>query len=316
MAGHSGAGHSHEHAAGHAGGHAAGHGHGDGHAHAHEHTIVPMRVLAIVLTILLLATGLTVLAANIEILFSRMFDITVPQWVNATVALSIAAVKSIIVAAYFMQLRYERSPINSLIAVFTIMVLTFFLGFTAIDMTQRDALYDYKAEQVVRGGFGGVSVPLNEYEVDPKTGESKRKYVVVETGKSIAVAARERADKAIDSALAEGREIKNKAYKMRMYIRYQELQALAHEKPLDEVQKGVMARMEGYIAKNKATFDEIAVKVAKSHGGGHGAEHGGHGMAMNNADRARPMTGVTLPELAGEGDGHGHDHGKGGKGGH
>jgi caa(3)-type oxidase subunit IV len=299
------AGHTHAEA-----GHSAGHGAGHGHGHAHEHTIVPMRVLVIVLTFLLLATGFTVLAANIEILFARMFDVTVPQWVNAAVALSIAAVKSMIVAGYFMQLRYEKSPINSLIAVFTILVLTFFLGFTAIDMTQRDALYDYKAEQVVAGGTGGVSVPLNEFEVDPKTGESRRKYVAVEAGKSIAMAARERADKTIDSALAEGREITNKAYQMRLYIRHQEMVAAAHSKPLDEVQKGVMAKMEGYMAKHKAKFDVIAAKVAKSHGG-HGGDHGGHGVA-NSADRARPGKGVTLPELMDAGakeDGHGKSGG-------
>ncbi len=140
--------------ASHAGHGHAGHG-GHGHGHGHGHFVVPARTLLVVFGLLLFFTFTTVLAANVEQFIAHAFRIEIPQWVNVAVALSIAAVKSIIVALYFMQLRYDN-PMNGAIAVFTFFVLMCFLGFTMIDLGARDALYSYKARQIVEGGTGGV----------------------------------------------------------------------------------------------------------------------------------------------------------------
>lgn len=263
------------HGAGHAD--AAAHGGGDdhgGHGHGgHGHTIIPLRTLVTVLVILLVFTGLTVAVANLEQVVAQAFGITLPAWVNVIVALSIAAVKSLIVAAYFMQLRYDN-PINTLIAVFSILVLTFFLGFTMVDLGSRKTLYAYKGEQIIQGGIGGVALAGG---------------VEAPGGKSIAQFARERADAQIDEKL-KANEVLPKVLGQRLAHRVDELHA-AH-KPVPEAYTA-------YLAKHP----EILASMT-GHGGGHGGQHA----ASNSADTARPKSGITLPELlpAGGADPHGH----------
>lgn len=157
----------------------------------HQHVVVSKRMLVTVLGLLMFFTLLTVAAAQTEQWISHRFDVEIPQWVNVAVALSIAAFKSIIVAGFFMQLRYDN-PMNSAIAVFTIMVLAFFLGFTMIDLGTRDALYSWKAQHVNVGGSGGLD-----------TGGRG----VVPANTSIAQYARIRADEKIAELEAAGKPL-------------------------------------------------------------------------------------------------------------
>lgn len=164
--------HGHDHNASHDHGHAPGAAGADiypaGAAWAkkhHSHVVVSQRILVTVLGLLMFFTLLTVGAAQGEQWFSHTFDVVIPQWVNVAVALSIAVIKSVIVAAFFMQLKYDN-PINSTIAVFTIFVLAFFFGFIMIDLGNRGALYDYKSREITAGGTGAVlglstSIPEN-----------------------------------------------------------------------------------------------------------------------------------------------------------
>ncbi len=140
----------------------------EAHAH-HGHVIVPKRTLVTVLAILLFFTALTVFAANAEGFIAHAFGVELPQWMNVAVALSIAIVKTIIVAMYFMQLRYDN-PMNSAIAIFTLMVLCCFLGFTMIDLGARDALASYKAVNIEAGGTGGVK------RMEPRLFDDKGNY--------------------------------------------------------------------------------------------------------------------------------------------
>lgn len=162
--------HAHAHASAHGGAHAA-HGADGGH---HGHFIVPKRTLLVVFGLLLFFTLTTVLAANLEEVFAHAFNVEIPQWVNVAVALSIATVKSIIVALYFMQLRYDN-PMNGAIAVFTLMVVCSFLGFTMIDLGARGALYDYKARYIVDGGTGGIDRANGENVQGPIAEFSRKK---------------------------------------------------------------------------------------------------------------------------------------------
>lgn len=263
--------------AAHADQHSEGHaGHGDGHGHAHGHTIIPLRTLVLVLTLLLVFTGLTVFVANAEQLVARAFGITLPHWVNIAVALSIAAVKSIIVAAYFMQLRYDN-PLNTMVAVFTLLVLTFFLGFTMIDLGARKAIYDYKGTAKVDGGFGNVAIAGGLQVPDQM---------------SIAVFARQRADQQIDQLLADGKEL-NKTLGARLVHRTMEL---------EEAGKPVPELFEKYLQKHPAL---VAYVMANSHGhgGGHDDKHAG-----STGNAARIKSGLTLPELLPAGAEHG-EHG-------
>ncbi len=258
----------------HGSGHAAGHGAG----HAHEHVIIPMRTLVTVLVLLMTFTGLTVLAANLEIIFATIFELKIPQYINVLVALSIAAVKSIIVAAYFMQLRYDN-PLNTMIATFTILVLTFFLGFTMIDLGSRGTLYEYKAEQVIPGGIGGVAIAGG---------------VQVPSNVSIAQFAREQADKKIEQMISEGTPLP-KFLGVRLVHIVDEL--LAAKKP-------VPVAYAAYLAGKPELF-----KAAHAHGKDHTDAHGDdYGSAHSSSpDVSRVKTGITLPELVPAGAASGQD---------
>jgi hypothetical protein len=85
--------------------------------------------------------------------------------------MSIAVVKSLLVMAIFMQLRYDN-PINSIVMAFTFAALACFLVFTGLDLFNRGRVDDWKAPPVVAGGTG-----MNVKNAD---------------GKPIVVAARER----------------------------------------------------------------------------------------------------------------------------
>lgn len=117
----------------------------------HAHTIVPMRILVTILTLLMLFTVLTVSAAWVEQWWASAFNVVIPQWINVAVALSIGFVKATLVVLYFMQLRYDN-PMNALVLIFTIFVFLFFIGFTMLDLGSRNTLYAYKARAISPGG--------------------------------------------------------------------------------------------------------------------------------------------------------------------
>lgn len=119
----------------------------------HGHVIVPAFTLRAVLTILLFFTLLTVGAAQAEQWVAHTFNIIIPQWVNVFVALSIATVKTILVVMFFMQLKYDN-PMNTLIFVFTVLTVAFFLGFTALDLGKRGTIDRAKAQYIIPGGTG------------------------------------------------------------------------------------------------------------------------------------------------------------------
>jgi len=147
---------SHAHAPAHAE-HFDAHGHKD-----HGHTIVSVATLRTVLALLLFFTLLTVGATQLEIWIASTFNVLIPQWVNVFVALSIAAVKTTIVVMFFMQLRYDN-PLNTMIFVFTILTVFFFLGFTSLDLGNRGTIDRFKSYYIEPGGTGiGTGMSLTE----------------------------------------------------------------------------------------------------------------------------------------------------------
>lgn len=142
--------------------HADDHG---GHA-GHGHVIVPLFTLRSILIALMFFTLLTVGLSKGEVWLAEQFNFIIPGWVNVVVALSIAAVKTALVVLFFMQLKYD-SPINGMIFVFTIITVTFFLGFTMIDLGKRGTIDRYKAHYIVPGGTGlGSEGPKVRYAHD------------------------------------------------------------------------------------------------------------------------------------------------------
>src|SRR5262245_27997689 len=104
--------HTHEHFAEHPDEQVDPHGFSSGHSHGH--VILSAFTLRVVLGTLLLFTVLTVFCAQFEIYIEHVTGVILPHWVNVVIAMSIACVKSVIVAAYFMQLKYDN-PINTVI---------------------------------------------------------------------------------------------------------------------------------------------------------------------------------------------------------
>jgi cytochrome c oxidase subunit IV len=125
----------------------------EGHGQHASHVIVGPFTLRTVLGFLLLFTVLTVGLAQAEVAIQNALGITLPWWVNVAVAMSIAVVKSLMVMAYFMQLKYDN-PINTVLMMFTFGALFLFLFFTGLDLFNRGLLDPQKQPQIIAGGTG------------------------------------------------------------------------------------------------------------------------------------------------------------------
>lgn len=143
----------------------------DAHGHKdHGHIIVSVWTLRFVLGALLFFTLATSAAAVIEEWISVTFNVIIPQWINVSVALSIAVVKTALVVGFFMQLKYDN-PLNSMIFIFTILTVAFFLGFTALDVGKRQTIDRFKGRYINEGGnlnMGG-SAPAIKDRIDRLT---------------------------------------------------------------------------------------------------------------------------------------------------
>ena len=90
----------------------------------HEH-IVPYKTFAIVWVVLLTLTGITVWVAQYNL-----------GALNVWVALAIASLKSGLVVAFFMHMKYEQ-PLFKIALVSTLAILAIFIGFTFFDVLYR-----------------------------------------------------------------------------------------------------------------------------------------------------------------------------------
>lgn len=152
------------------------------HGHEeHSHHISSKWTLLAVLMVLLAFTVLTVAVSRAEGWASHYFDIDIPQWINAAVALSIAVVKGTLVALFFMHLKSDNR-LNAIIFGFCLFALGLFLVVTMDDMRSRGAVYRWKADPIVLGGTGANTitkrvgaerVPLTE----PITAFSRKNYI-------------------------------------------------------------------------------------------------------------------------------------------
>lgn len=128
----------------------------------HEHVILPVSTLLGVLIVLLVFTVLTVAASRTEVFIAEALDISIPQWVNVSVAMSIAVIKALFVALFFMQLKYDNK-LNAVVACTCLGALALFLGFSALDLRTRGSLNDWESMPIKAGGIGlGDNVPIVE----------------------------------------------------------------------------------------------------------------------------------------------------------
>lgn len=160
------------------------------HAHdTHGHVILSLRTLLGVLVALMVFTVLTVFASRFEVWIAEAFHVEIPQIVNVAIAMSIAVVKALLVALFFMQLRYD-APLNSMIFAFCILTFGVFLSFTAIDLFGRDAIDPTKQGELVAGGVGNVT--RYERVFNEKSGTWERKRITIPSGTAVTAHAKNR----------------------------------------------------------------------------------------------------------------------------
>lgn len=133
------------------------------HHGEHHHFIADWRMQVSVLAILLFFTFLTVAFFRIEAWAEVAFGITLPGWINIVGAMTIATVKGILVAAYFMQLKYDK-VLNTFVLLFCLLCVGLFLGFSMIDLGSRNLINNFGPGEIKMGGTG---YNLNAAPADP-----------------------------------------------------------------------------------------------------------------------------------------------------
>jgi cytochrome c oxidase subunit 4 len=96
-------------------------------AHSDLGHVVPVWLLAAVFAALIALTGLTVMAAQIDL-----------GNLNLYLALAIAAIKASLVVMFFMHLYWDR-PFNSMVFVGCLLFVTLFIGFTLTDSKANES---------------------------------------------------------------------------------------------------------------------------------------------------------------------------------
>jgi cytochrome c oxidase subunit 4 len=120
-------------------------------AHEHHVHVTPFWPMLWVFVVLLVLTALTVWSSNIHDFWIGNTQIVLGPTEHILMALTIAVVKALLVAAYFMHLRYDN-PMNSAIAGATIFAVILFLGFTLADMGARNIVDSGGHQKIIPGG--------------------------------------------------------------------------------------------------------------------------------------------------------------------
>lgn len=149
-------------------------------AHEHHAHVTPFAVMFWVFIVLLALTALTVWSSNIHHFWIGNTLIELGPTAHILMALVIATVKAVLVAMYFMHLKYD-TPMNTAVVAATMFAVVLFLGFTLADSATRSVL---DRTQHIKAAPGGTS----HLVVNPDTGE--KTFVA---GKGVVAAARENA---------------------------------------------------------------------------------------------------------------------------
>lgn len=120
-------------------------------AHEHHVHVTPFWPMLWVFVVLLVLTALTVWSSRIHDFWIGNTHIVLGPTEHILMALAIAVVKGLLVAAYFMHLRYDN-PMNSAIAGATIFAVILFLGFTLADMGARNIVDAGGHQKIIAGG--------------------------------------------------------------------------------------------------------------------------------------------------------------------
>jgi cytochrome c oxidase subunit 4 len=132
-------------------------------AHAAHVHVTPFWPMFWVFAVLLGLTALTVWSSNVHEFWIGNTRIALGATLHILIAMSIAVVKSVLVAAYFMHLKYDQ-PMNTVVVAATIFALILFIGLTLGDMASRNLFDPLQHQKVKAGGPSHMTT-------DPTTGE-------------------------------------------------------------------------------------------------------------------------------------------------
>jgi cytochrome c oxidase subunit 4 len=110
----------------------------------HGHHATPFWTMFIVFALLLFLTVITVFQ-------SRIPTEIMPETMHILAAVGIAAIKAVLVAAFFMHLKYDK-PMNTVVLSATIFAVILFIGFSALDLGSRDVVERKEAGDIYVGG--------------------------------------------------------------------------------------------------------------------------------------------------------------------
>jgi len=120
-------------------------------AHSHHVHVTPFWPMFWVFAVLLFLTALTVWSSNIHEFWIGNTLIELGPTPHILMALSIAVVKGVLVAMYFMHLKYD-SPMNTAVVAATLFGVVLFIGFTLADMGARNVLDPMQHKKIMAGG--------------------------------------------------------------------------------------------------------------------------------------------------------------------
>jgi len=124
---------------------------------SHPH-VTPLWPMLAVFVALLFFTALTVLQARIP-------TTVMSEFMHVVAAILIASIKALLVAAYFMHLRYDK-PMNTVVLGATLFAVVLFLGLTMLDLYSRHLADPRERGEIYPGG----NAKLFAGEVDPGIG--------------------------------------------------------------------------------------------------------------------------------------------------
>ncbi|MEM1166853.1 MAG: cytochrome C oxidase subunit IV family protein [Planctomycetota bacterium] len=127
--------------------------HSDHDAHDDHVHVTPFWPMFNVFIVLVVLTVLTVITSNVHELKLGNSVFVIDSNMHILLALTIATIKGLAVAAWFMHLRYDKA-INTVVAGATLFVVVLFIGFTLYDLSNRDTVLAQE------GGGAAVYHPL------------------------------------------------------------------------------------------------------------------------------------------------------------
>lgn len=131
----------------------------DEYRHFHVH-LTPLKPMTIVFALLLFFTALTVWTSNVHGVQVGNTWIEFSGTIHVLIAMGIAIAKALLVAAFFMHLKYDK-PMNTIVVSATLFGVVLFIGLSMLDLRSRALVDPIQGPEIKAGGnyelYGGAN---------------------------------------------------------------------------------------------------------------------------------------------------------------